>query len=370
VTRERLRRRPADPAPDAPAPPAEHFLLGLQRSAGNVAVRSLLARQPTAHHTDTAHGDLYDWEVTDELARVQGYRFSELAIRTFQAALTTPETGAFSAADVRAIAHARVRHGLSRNAVIDAPFLNLVVHFAAHHHLEDDAIHLVVEYHRLDVSADTLSLRFAPAQMFAVGVAFESSGGRMITLGAQALVSQAAVRGAVEEALAKPVPAGPALGPQPSPILADWTVTAAIDFDAAHVLDPRSLHGIQQALMVPHTDGFDGDTVEAIARLQQARGLSAVDGKIDHATLEALVGAMVTARAEHSVIRLVIDYKRIPDAGVVAAEVDFSLTGPDDFVRGGAASATRDAIRFAPALFRKPPAQVVATIERALRPGP
>ncbi len=364
MTRERSRRRPELPARPAPdAPPPEHFLLGLQRSAGNAAVSGLLAREP-AVHTDTAHGDLYDWEVTDELARVGGYRLDELSVRTLQAALKTPETGAFSAEDVRAIAHVRKAHGLSRDAVIDGPLLNVVVHFCAHHHMQDDAIHLVVAYHGLDLS-DTLAVRFNPAQMIPMATTFESTGSRRIALGPTATDSHADIVRAVTAALAEPVPSAGAPPAAGSPVLADWTAAAAAEFDAARVTDPRALRGIQQALRVPHTGVFDDDTVQAIGRLQTATGLPAVDGKVDEATLDALVDALAAARAEDSAIRLVIDYKRIPDAGVVAAEIDFALPAGEEFALGGAASRTRDAIRFAPALFALPAAHVVLTIEKA-----
>ena len=306
--------------------------------------------------------------MTDELARVGAVPARRAASESrtlLQAALKTPETGAFSAEDVRAIAHVRKAHGLSRDAVIDGPLLNVVVHFCAHHHMQDDAIHLVVAYHGLDLS-DTLAVRFDPAQMIPMATTFE------VDELAPDRARPSPRRTAARRASSAPVSAALAEAGRRAPVrhrarlagLADWTAAAAAEFDAARVTDPRALRGIQQALRVPPRGVAPTTTPCRRSWLQTASSLRGRRedrrGDPGRARQRARGRGPRTRRSGSS---------STTSGSRTAASWPPRSTSPSRWRgvrarRRGLAHARRDPVR-ASALFALPPAHVVLTIAKA-----
>jgi hypothetical protein len=344
--------------PPAPSPP--QFVLDLQRGAGNAAVSALLSREP-ATETELPRG-----EVREGLKKLNLLHLREIPTKVVQFALKTPQTGTFSEDDVRELSRRRAAHHLSREPEIDGEVFNLIVHTAVSHGMHDEVIALVANFYGLDTTSETLSLRFSPTLMVDSFVTFEAAGMREIAIGKSALVSAHSIKQAIVDALKEPAPALTPLSPPGRDVLSDAHAIEAAEHNERVVRDVRSVRAIQRTLGLPITEGFDQATSQALSRLQQAKAFAQDMGKIDDPTFYELVRSLASMRGEDAVVRLIVDYKRLPEDGVLDASMDPTLTagGQPGFVidTGRVGGAT---IRFEPALFTHPPESIVIEVARA-----
>jgi len=363
VIRQRLNSS-ASAAPEQthpPAPSPSQPVLDLQRGAGNAAVTALLSREP-ATETELSRGD-----VREGLKKLNLLHLREIPTKVVQFALKTPQTGTFSEDDVRELSRRRAAHHLSREPELDGEVFDLIVHTAVSHRMHDEVIALVANYYGLDTASETLSLRYSPTLMIDSMTTFDIAGMRMIAIGGSALTGGArSIKRAITDALKEPAPALTPLAAPGRDVLTDAHAIEAAEHNERVVRDPRSVRAIQRTLGLPITEGFDQATSQALSRLQQAKAFSQDMGKIDDATFYELVRSLAGMRGEDSVIRLIVDYKRLPEDGVLDASMDPSLQVGNqaqyviDWGRVGGST-----IRFEPAMFTHAPESIVVEVVRA-----
>jgi len=190
----------------------------------------------------------------------------------------------------------------------------------------------------------------------------------MIAIGKSALVNAHTIKHAIVDALAVPAPPVTGLTGPVQPTLSDAHAIEAAEFNERKVRDVRSVRAIQRTLGLPFTGAFDQDTSQALVPFQQANVVASGVGmgKIDDATFYELVRSIAMMGGEDSAIRLIVDYRRIPEDGVLDASLDMSLRAGrqagyviDQGRAGG------NMIRFEPALFTDEPETIVMKVAQA-----
>ena len=301
-------------------------LLALQASHGNAYVQRLVNRTVTTSRVSVptvatqqvmrAAGPL---TATQEAAArtFTRLRYDERSVRIIQVVVGTNVDGKFGDVSAQAVATWQGAQGLAQDGRVgDNTLAQMVanrVAAARHEH----AIQIVADYHGLDVTSDTLAVRFDPALGADGATAFESGNVRIIRLGPTAFTSAARLRATIDAQLAAAAPAVAAPGARPA-LLAPARERAAITFNKGKFTDPRSVRAIQ-GLVGGRPDGIWGrDTVERVAQAQSNAGL-AVDGKVGQATLQQFVAQLIAAGQNNAPLRMIVDYYNFRHRGNLLA---------------------------------------------------
>lgn len=241
-------------------------------------------------------------------------RYDERSTRIIQITTGANVDGQFGQQSAEAVAAFQDGLGLAVDGKVGVNTLNDMVLNRAAAGRHEHAIQLVVDFHNLDVTSDTLTVHFDPALAAAGATTFESGNLRVIRVGPPAFASAAALQAAIQAQLAAPAPAPAAVGPRPAH-LTNAQESAAIQFNRRRFNDHRSVLAIQ-GLVGTGLDGIIGrDTVERIAEFQNTNGLT-VDGEIgDIETLPAMVTQLIAAGQQNAAIRMIVDFYNMRDDG-------------------------------------------------------
>jgi hypothetical protein len=342
------------------------------RSAGGGATAGAVQRRDDpaadrAGHTDGDKPPLRDWEVPEELAKLQGLRIDDASVRTVQEALETPPTGAFNAADVLALSRLRVAHGLSRYAEVTERTIDLLIQQGVALGMQDELLHFVTDVLRIDTRSDVLSIHYSATLEIASMTNFDPAGMRMILIGKTAFHSARTISRAIHAELAQPVPAatatGMAGGPAPTVLTPD-EAEAAAGSNAGIISDERAARAIQRTLDAPVTGRLDVTTAQFVASRQRIMKIAPVDGTINEATLHEIIASLGRTFGEESAIRVIMDYYRIPDDGVTSVRFDPTLRGKDYQIENRG-TRTAPAIVVGVDAFLQQPPRIAHTVGRA-----
>ena len=241
--------------------------------------------------------------------------YDERSIRIIQVITGTTVDGIFGDVSAQAVA---TFQSPPRALVVDGKVgpntLNAMVADRVAANRREHAIQLVVDFHDLNVTQDTLSIRFDPALGVILGTTdFEAGGLRVIRLGPAAFTDEPTLLATIRAELARPAPAVAPIGPRPT-LLTPAEEISAIKFNRARFTDRRSVLAIQGHVGANPDGIFGPDTVERIADAQRAAGVG-VDGKVGIITLELFVTALIAAGQQNSALRLIVDFFNIRDNG-------------------------------------------------------
>lgn len=104
--------------------------------------------------------------------------------------------------------------------------------------------------------------------------------------------------------------------------------TAAVSHNQFLFDQPRAVNILQGFLESPQTGSIDAGTSQAISNYQQANSIARTDGRLDHATLDHIVRAMITAGEREAVLHIAADFYNLgelPNDVILAA--DATITG-------------------------------------------
>ena len=363
--RERRRRRDGDDEETATAPPVTEGLLALQASAGNAAVTRLISRQPMSNTVERkpAPGPLTLQEEDDAVEAIND-RFDETSIRALQTILSTPTTGAAGPVDAQAVAKFKRGHGAGKSGFVNQKALDaLVAHGKGY---EDEAIHLVRRFFKLDTSAEVLSIRFdRTLTVVPSNVGFEGPL-RMIVIGPGAFTSATALRDAIVKEVHEPNPLAPVQPPPPlfgmggPRILQPNQLTAAVAANARRIRDHRAIVALQMAVNASVTGQIDHQTAQFVAQFQITRNIGPKDGTIDPETLASIVFASARAGDNNSALRLALEYHRLDNDAVLDVLFDASLTTDFDLRHTGPGSPVT--LAFGPPIFTRGGPELMHTL--------
>lgn len=327
-------------------------------------------KDPAADPADHTEGDkppLRDWEIPEELAKLQALRIDDASIRTVQEALETPPTGAFNAADVLALSRLRVVHHLSRYIEFTERTIDLLVEKGVALGMQDELLHFVTDVLRIDTRFDVLSIHFSATLEVESMTNFDPAGLRMILIGQKAFHSARTISRAIHNEIDQPVPAATAAGATGGPVptvLTPDEAEAAAGSNSGIISDERAARAIQSTLGAPVTGKLDATTAQFVASRQQLMNIAPADGTIDEATLHEIIASLGRSFGEESAIRVILDYYRIPDDGVTSVRFDPMLRD-EDFRIENRGTRTAPAVVFGPDAFVQPPPRIAHTVGRA-----
>ncbi len=224
--------------------------------------------------------------------------------------------GAIGSQTVEAIAAFQSANALSVDGKVGQNTLNTMVNNRTLANRHDHAIQLTTDFNNMDLS-NTLSVSFDPGIGFTgmASTSFEPGGLKVIRLGILSFLSPGILKTVIEQQLALPVPAVPAVGPLPNH-LNGVEELAAINFNNAKFTDLRSRMAIQ-GITGSVIDGIIGrNCVERIAEFQNSNGLS-VDGKVGEQTLRVMVSQLDANNQENTAIRLIMDFYNMQTHGAL-----------------------------------------------------
>ncbi len=369
--RERIRRRgerDEDEEEFGSAPSASEQILALQSAAGNAAVSRLIARQPISNTVERrpAPGPLTLQQEDDAVEAIND-RFDETSIHALQAMLRTPGTGVAGPVDAQAIATFKRQHGAGKSGMVNQKALDA---FVAHTPgFQDEAIHLVRRFFKLDTSAEVLSIRFDPTlTVVPSNVAFEGPL-RMIVIGPGAFTSATTLRDAIVKEVHEPNPLAHVQPPAPlfgmggPRILQPNQLTAAVAANARRIRDHRAIVALQMAINASVTGQMDHQTAQFVAQFQTTRRLGLQDGTLDPETLASIVFAGARAGDNNAAIRLALEYHRLDNDAVLDVLFDPSLTTDFDLRHTGPGSPVT--LAFGPPIFTRGGPELMHTLASA-----
>jgi hypothetical protein len=277
-------------------------VLALQRTAGNRAVAGYLLRDPAPATLLTPK------QAADAAADVSRH-YDEDSIRVLQLAATRPRDGKFTAADAEALAQEQQRQHATPSGKADGAFLDFLLKLPAGPGQMGRSvlIHLAVDYADLDVSA-ALSILHDPALKQASAIDASSGGVGSIRLGDAAFANHTVLVAEIRKQLAKPLPASPMKAVAATVLPAAAAQQEAIAFNAAKLNDRRSIRLVQGFTGARATGAWSADSVRHVAAAQRDTLHVTASGKVDEATLEAIVKALVARGENAPVPRLIIDW--------------------------------------------------------------
>jgi hypothetical protein len=270
--------------------------------ARRAAAPPTIARQPVL----APAGPLTDAQATEAVEWTNA-RYDELSIRIIQHLAGAPVTGTFDEATAQAVATLQRAHGL----LVDGKVGNQTLtnrfpdRIAASAH--DQLIHLVADLNDIDITTDTIAVRFDSTLAKRGETSFETSGLRVIRLGPTAFTSS---RVLAEVLRARLAPAAPAEAPDSDPapsVITPLEAGVAMLIDQARMSHPHSVRAVAAAIGAPRTDTWTPELVQRLADFQQTAG-HGPDGVVDQATLELLVNAMKAAGDNNGAIRVIVDF--------------------------------------------------------------
>ena len=287
-------------------------------------------------------------------------RYDERSIRIIQTITGTGVDGDFGRATAEAVAVFQQANGLTIDGMVGTGTLDRMVPNRALADRHEHAIQLVVDFHNLDITSDTLSVHFDPSLGFGtLGTTdFETGNLRVIRLGPLAFISQAMLRTIIQRELNVPAPAHPAPGPRPSHLSRAEEISA-IRFNRSRFSDPRSVRTIQEHVNSEIDGEWGPDSVQRIAEYQDNQG-AGIDGMAGETTLELIVTDLIGNNQQNAAIRLIVDFYDFRDDGnLLDVRYDASVTSnavtdfrPNEPVR----------VRIGPDGINQPFAGVVHTI--------
>lgn len=239
-------------------------------------------------------------------------RYDERSIRIIQIVSGTNVDGQFGRNSAEAVAAFQQAQGLAVDGKVGPSVLNAMVSNRVAANRREHAIQIVVDFYNLDVTTDTLAVRFDPG-VFLGTTDFESGNLRVIRLGPLAFFSAEILRFVISQQLAVPPPAAAPLAPRPA-ILNRAQEIAAIRFNRGKFSDRRSVRAIQGHVGATPDGLWGADTVQRVAQAQQNAGIG-VDGKVGEGTLENFTLQLIAANQQNAAFRMIVDYYNFRDDG-------------------------------------------------------
>jgi peptidoglycan hydrolase-like protein with peptidoglycan-binding domain len=354
--------RPADSrgAANAARPLSPAWVRSLQRTAGNAAVAAMLGRRVLAR----APGPLAP---AQERAAFTAGRalLTRTGVRVLQELVNTTVDGAFGPITAQAVATFQGTSGLGQTGIIDRATLDALVASAVTNAMQDEAIFLVADWENLDIVSGTLTVRHDPALAGIVDSNMTRQGGdlRVITIGSAAFASSTRLGDAIRANVTAANPAHPAPAAAPA-ALTRAQATSATNFNRSKFRDRRSVEIIQAQCGAALTGTFTDDTAQRITVIQAAAGLT-VDGKVGRQTLRELVRRLDAAGERDAAIRLIIDFHRFNEDGLLDIAFDATVT-TSNAETGSAQIPGPTTIRVGPSAFTQGYEGLVHTIAHEL----
>ena len=176
----------------------------------------------------------------------------------------------------------------------------------------DQLIHLVADLENIDITTDTIAVRFDSTLAQRGATSFESSGLRVVRLGPSAFATSRILCATLRQQERGAAPEAPEAGPAPA-VLDPFDAAFALLIDQTAFAHPHSPRIIQGLIGAPREDAWSADLVQRIAEFQAANGLTA-DGFVDQATLEVMVDGLKAAGDNNGAIRLIVDFFDFDDS--------------------------------------------------------
>ena len=358
--REAPSARPAGGAAARPRPLTPAWATALQRAAGNAAVANLLGRRALAR----APGPLTPQEERASFTAGRAL-LGRTAVRVLQELVGTTVDGAFGPITAQAVATFQGTAGLGQTGIIDRATLDALVAAAVAGDMRDEAIFLVADWEGLDIVSGSLTVRHDPALAGLVDSNMTRQGGdlRVITISSAAFSSSTRLGDAIRVNVAAADPAHPAAAAAPT-TLTRSQASAATAFNRSHFRDRRSAQIIQSQAGGDLTGTFSDDTSQRVSALQSAAGLT-VDGKVGRQTLRELVRRLDAAGERDAAIRLIIDFHRFNEDGLLDIAFDATVTA-SNAETGSAQIPGPTTIRIGPSAFTQGYEGLVHTIAHEL----
>ena len=130
--------------------------------------------------------------------------------------------------------------------------------------------------------------------------------------------------------------------------------------------DAASIRSIQTLVGATTSGAFDAQTVQRIATWQGSHSLTA-NGKIEAATLEAIVNAMVAANIQDAAIHLIVDAYNLPTTNLARIYWDASFSRADAETSGTIATGSPQTVVVGPSTFAGSYAHAVKIIGHELQ---
>jgi peptidoglycan hydrolase-like protein with peptidoglycan-binding domain len=313
--------RPGAAAHARPQPLSPAWMLSLQRTAGNAAVGAMVGRRVLAR----APGPLAP---AQERAAFRAGKalLTRTGVRVLQELVNTTVDGAFGPITAQAVATFQGTSGLGQTGIVDRATLDALVASAVANAMHDEAIFLVADWENLDIVSGTLTVRHDPALVGIVDSNMTRQGGdlRVVTIGAAAFADSTRLGNAIRANVtaANPAHAAPAAAPA---ALTRAQATAATRFNRSKFRDRRSAEIIQSLCGAALTGTFTDDNAQRITVIQAAAGL-VQDGKVGRQTLRELVRRLDAAGERDAAIRLIVDFHRFNQDGLLDIAFDATVT--------------------------------------------
>ncbi len=343
-----------------PEPLGPTTVLSLQRAAGNAAVAGIVGRRVLAR----APGPL---TAAQERAAVAAGRalLTRTGARVLQEIVNTGVDGSFGPITAQAVATFQGTSGLGQTGIVDRATLDALVASAVTNAMHDEAIFLVADWENLDIVSGTLTVRHDPALAAIVDSNMTRQGGnlRVITISASAFANSTRLGNAIRTNVtaANPARAAPAAAPA---ALTRTQVRAATSFNRSKFRDRRSAEIIQAQCGSALTGAFTDDDAQRITVIQAAAGLTP-DGKVGRQTLRELVRRLDLAGERDAAIRLIIDFHRFNEDGLLDIAFDATVT-TSNAETGSAQIPGPTTIRVGPSAFTQGYEGLVHTIAHEL----
>ena len=343
-----------------PRPLSPAWTRALQRSAGNAAVAKLLGRRVLAR----APGPLTPAQERAS-ARAGRALLGPTGVRVLQELVNTTVDGAFGPFTAQAVATFQGTSGLGQTGIIDRATLDALVASAVTNAMHDEAIFLVADWENLDIVSGTLTVRHDPALAGVVDSNMTREGGnlRVITIGAAAFASSTRLGDAIRVNVTAANPVRPAPAAAPATLTRAQTA-AATSFNRSKFRDRRSVEIIQAQCGAALSGTFDADTAQRVTTIQAAAGIT-VDGKVGRQTLRELVRRLDAAGERDAAIRLIIDFHRFNEDGLLDIAFDATVT-TSNAETGSAQIPGPTTIRVGPSAFTQGYEGLVHTIAHEL----
>ena len=145
----------------------------------------------------------------------------------------------------------------------------------------------------------------------------------------------------------------------PATGLTDQQAQDAITHNGALGYDAATIRTLQTLVGATASGVWDRQTIEKIAVWQTAQSLTA-NGKIEAATLRAMILALVASSSYDEVIHVIVDAFNFPTANLGRIYYDSTATGADAYTDGTIATGASQTIRVGPSTF-------AATYEHMIR---
>lgn len=288
--------------------------------------------------------------------------YDERSIRIIQLITGTTVNGIFTDVSAQAVATWQTPRGLAVDGKVGVNTLNQMVADRVNANRREDAIQIVVDFHNLNVTSDTLSVRFDPTLgIINAATTFESGNLRVVRLGLPPFNSEPTLRATIIAQLAIRAPAVPPIGPRPA-LLTGAQEQSAIQFNKSRFTDPRAVRAIQGHVGTSPDAIFGPDTAERIADAQRIAGLP-VDGKVDLATVERFVMQLIASGNQNAAIRVIIDFFDFSEANLLS--IFFDPTVPSN-ARTAVRPNEPAQVRIGPSGLAQPFPSIVHTIAHEL----